>query len=80
LSLGKKKFVQEAFYTNCWCQKQFFKIFAVLGTLKLSKILNSLRACSDLYAHGSGAHAHAERARQELMHALNIRVRNWCMR
>jgi hypothetical protein len=42
-----------------------FKIFDVSGTLKLSKILNSLRACSAL-------NAHAEHMGQELM-----RIRNW---
>jgi hypothetical protein len=33
--------------------------------------LNSLRACSDLYAH-------AEHTGQELMRTLSVRVRNWC--
>ncbi len=29
------------------------------------------------WAYGSGTHAHAECACQELMHALSVRVRNW---
>jgi hypothetical protein len=48
-----------------------FVIFAVLGTLKLLKILTSLRACSDLYAH-------AELTGQDLMRALSMRIRDWC--
>ncbi len=31
------------------------------------------------WAFGSGTHAHAERACHELMHALSVRVRNWCV-
>ncbi len=45
-----------------------FKIFAVL---KLSKILNSLRACFNLYVH-------TEHTDQELMRTLSVCVRNWC--
>ncbi len=68
-SLGKKNFFLKALQTICWCQKRFLKIFAVLGTLKLSEIFNSLRACSDLYAH-------AEHTGQELKRTLSVRVRN----
>jgi hypothetical protein len=39
-------------------------------------MLRPLRAC---WAYGSGSHSHAEHARQELMRALSIRVRNWCV-
>ncbi len=38
-----------------------------------------LRPLCARWAYGSGTHAHAERARQELMRALSIRVRNWCV-
>ncbi len=31
------------------------------------------------WAYGSGTHAHAEHARQELMRLLSIRVKNWCV-
>ncbi len=46
--------------------------------------MNSLRACSDLYAQAEHTvqelmHTHAERARQELMRALSRRIRNWCV-
>jgi hypothetical protein len=47
-----------------------FKIFkiAVLGTLKIIEILNSLRACSDLYAQ-------AEHTGQELTCRLSMGVK-----
>ncbi len=38
---------------------------------KWLKILTSLSACSELYAHG-------EHTRQEQMRMLSIQVRNWC--
>ncbi len=67
----------------CSCQKQFLEIFYFLGTLKiikhiefLTRMLRPLCAC---WAYGLGTYAHAERARQELMRALSIRVRNWCV-
>jgi hypothetical protein len=41
--------------------------------LKIVKILNSLRACSDLYVH-------AEYTGQKLMRTLSILGRNWCAR
>ncbi len=69
MSLGKKYFFQEALETICRCQKRFVKIFVILGTLKIIKILNSLRACSDLSAH-------AEHTGQELTRMLSVRVRN----
>jgi hypothetical protein len=62
-------FFPEAFETICKRQQRFLKIFDVLGTLKIIKKLNSLRACSYLYAH-------AEHTGQELMRTLSIRVRN----
>jgi hypothetical protein len=39
--------------------------FAVLGTLKIIKILTSLRVCSEFYAQ-------AEHTGQELLRALNV--------
>jgi hypothetical protein len=70
LSLGKKIFFYpEALETICKRQLRFLKIFDVLGTLKMIKKLNSLRACFDLYTH-------AEHTGQELMRTLSVRVRN----
>ena len=70
LEFGQKKiFFPEAFETICKRQQRFLKIFGVLGTLKIIKKLNSLRACSDLYAH-------AEHTGHELMRTLSVRVRN----
>jgi hypothetical protein len=62
----------------------FFKIFAVLSiTLKIIKnielLTRMLRLLCSHWAYGSGTHVHAERARQELMRALSLRVRNWCV-
>jgi hypothetical protein len=62
-------FFPEAFETICKRQQRFLKFFDVFGTLKITKKLNSLGACSDLYAH-------AEHAGQELMRTLSVRVRN----
>ena len=38
-----------------------------------------LRPLCVCWAYASGTYAYAERARQELMRALSIRVRNWCV-
>ena len=38
-----------------------------------------LRPLCVCWAYASGTYAHAQRARQELMRALSIRVRNWCV-
>ena len=42
----------------------------------MTRMLRPLCVC---WAYASGTYAHAERARQELMRALSIRVRNWCV-
>ncbi len=57
-----------SFWDNLLVSITLFKTFAVLGTLKLLKILDFLCACSDLYAH-------AEHTGQELMHTLSMCVR-----
>ncbi len=58
-------------------------MLAVLGTLKIIEhfefLTRMLHAFCAGWACGSGTHAHAERARQVLMRALSIRVRNWCV-
>ncbi len=80
---GQKKIFPEALESICWCQKWFFKIVAVLETLKIIKniefLTRMLRPLCARWAYGSGTYAHAKRARQELMRALCIRVRNWCV-
>jgi hypothetical protein len=68
---GPKKIVVELLRPFFSINSNFIKKISVLGTVlkKLLKILTSLRTCSDLYAH-------AEHMTQELMHALNVRVRS----
>ncbi len=81
--LAKKIFFREPLETICWCQRQFFKIFAVLCNLKIIKnnefLTRMPRPLCARWAYGSGTYVHADHARQELMRALTIRVRNRCV-
>jgi hypothetical protein len=78
---AKKKFFLEAFDTICKHQQRFFKIFDVLGTLKIIKkiefLTRMLQPLCARWAYGSGTDAHPEPARQELIRTLSLRVRNW---
>jgi hypothetical protein len=60
-----------------------FEHFSFLRYLKIIKkfdfLTRMLRPLCVWWACASGADAHAEHVHQELMHALNIRVRNWCV-
>jgi hypothetical protein len=74
LSLDKQNFFPGAFET-IFCKYRFVKILAVLGTLKILKILTSLCACSDLYAHAEHmGQERTERTHQEMMRTLTKRT------
>ncbi len=71
-------------FSDHFCQKRFFKILAVSGTLKIITnfdfLMRMLRPLCAHWAYESGTDAWTEHTGQERMLTVSIQVRNWCVR
>jgi hypothetical protein len=79
LSFGKENFSVGLLRPFVGVNSDFFLIFAMLGTFKIIENIEFLTRMLRLLCAHMGQELTRTRARQELMHALSIQVRNWCV-